>query len=291
MEEDSRLVLCQVKGEPMQMDTEHKIPREVLTCLKSEVQNKEEGDLTTKQEDWDKQILEDAQRNQDHLKDKEDEQQTSAEEDWDQETLEDAQRKQKKKEETTPQQKELEILEDIQRAAVLPGAQDYLQDEQPSSIQEDWDLELEEEKRKKETEGKGVLLMKTPVQEDSKQGIADMANRERQEELFASSHVQLPGKRLEEVVVSMPRTPVRKEDWDKKNLVDTIALASEETNSPGGRIGDVEMGSRDQGQGLLVDGRGEKEDSRPRFSIKTCQSFCGIFLFWAFLFMILWTMT
>ena len=50
VEEDSRLILCQVKEEPMQMETEHKIPREVLTCLKSEVQNKEEGDLTTKQE-------------------------------------------------------------------------------------------------------------------------------------------------------------------------------------------------------------------------------------------------
>ena len=48
--EDSRLILCQVKEEPMQMETEHKIPREVLTCEKSEVQNKEEGDLTTKQE-------------------------------------------------------------------------------------------------------------------------------------------------------------------------------------------------------------------------------------------------
>ena len=278
MEDDSRLVLCQVKEEPMQMDTEHKIPREVLTCLKSEVQNKEEGDLTTKQEDWDKQILEDAQRNQDHLKDKEDEQQTSAEEDWDQEALEDAQRNQKdfdltnkKKEETT-------------------RAPDHLQDnkdEQSSSIQEDWDPELEEEKRKKETEGKGVLLMKTPVQEDSKQEI----NRDMQGKLFASSHVQLPGKRLEEVVVSVQRTPVQREDWDKKNLEDTIALAPEETNSPGGRIGDVEMGNRDQGQGFLVDGRDEKEDSRPRFSIKTCQSFCGIFLFWAFLFMILWTMT
>ena len=44
--EDSRLILCQVKEEPMQMETEHKIPREVLTCEKSEVQNKEEGDLT-----------------------------------------------------------------------------------------------------------------------------------------------------------------------------------------------------------------------------------------------------
>ena len=278
VEEDSRLILCQVKEEPMQMDTEHKIPREVLTCLKSEVQNKEEGDLTTKQEDWDKQILEDAQRNQDYLQDKEDETQTSAVEDWDQETLEDAQRNQKdfdltnkKKEETT-------------------RAPDHLQDnkdEQSSSIQEDWDLELEEEKRKKETEGKGVLLMKTPVQEDSKQEI----NRDMQGKLFASSHVQLPGKRLEEVVVSVQRTPVQREDWDKKNLEDTIALAPEETNSPGGRIGDVEMGNRDQGQGFLVDGRDEKEDSRPRFSIKTCQSFCGIFLFWAFLFMILWTMT
>ena len=133
--------------------------------------------------------------------------------------------------------------------------------------------------------------MKTPVQEDSKQVIVNKANRDMQEELFASSHVQLPSKVLEEVVVSVQQTPVRKEDWDKKNLEDTIALASEETNSPGGRIGDVEMGSRDQGQGLLVDGRGEKEYSRPRFSIKTCQSFCGIFLFWAFLFMILWTMT
>ena len=70
--EDSRLILCQVKEEPMQMETEHKIPREVLTCEKSEVQNKEEGDLTTKQEAWDKQILEDAQRNQDYLQDKED---------------------------------------------------------------------------------------------------------------------------------------------------------------------------------------------------------------------------
>ena len=228
----------------MQMDTEHKILKEVL----SEVQNKEEGDLTTKQEDWEEEILEDAQRKQ-----------------------KDIDLTNKKKEETT-------------------SAQDHLQDkedEQPSSIQEDWDLELEEEKRKKETEGKGVLLMKTPVQEDSKQEI----NRDMQGKLFASSHVQLPGKRLEEVLVSVQRTPVRKEDWDPKNLVDTIAFAPEETNSPGGRIGDVEMGNRDQGQGFLVDGRDEKEDSRPRFSIKTCQSFCGIFLFWAFLFMILWTMT
>ena len=244
VEEDSKLILCQVKEQPMQMDTEHKILKEVL----SEVQNKEEGDLTTKQEDWEEEILEDAQRKQ-----------------------KDIDLTNKKKEETS-------------------SAPDHLQDkedEQPSSIQEDWDLEIEEEKRKKETEGKGVLLMKTPVQEDSKQEI----NRDMQGKLFASSHVQLPGKRLEEVVVSVQRTPVQREDWDKKNLEDTIALAPEETNSPGGRIGDVEMGNRDQGQGFLVDGRDEKEDSRPRFSIKTCQSFCGIFLFWAFLFMILWTMT
>ena len=227
VEEDSRLILCQVKEEPMQMETEHKIPREVLTCEKSEVQNKEEGDLTTKQEAWDKQILEDAQRNQDYLQDKEDEQQTSAEEDWDQETLEDAQRNQKdfdltnkKKEETT-------------------RAPDHLQDkedEEPTSVKEDWDLEVEEERRKKETEaseGKGGLLLKTPVQEDLKQVIMNKTNRDRQEELFASSHVQLPGKRLEEVGVSVQRTPVRKEDWDPKNLVDMIALAPEKTNSPG----------------------------------------------------------
>ena len=234
----------------------------------------------------DQETLEDAQRKQDHLKDKEEEQQTSAEEDSDQEALEDAQRNQKdfdlmtnkKKDETT-------------------RAPDHLQDkedEEPTSVKEDWDLEVEEERRKKETEaseGKGGLLLKTPVQEDSKQVLADMANKDRQEELFASSHVQLPGKQPEEVGVSMQRTPVRKEDWDPKNLVDTIALAHEKTNSSGGRIGDVEMGIRDQGQGHLGDGTDEKEDSRPRFSIKTCQSFCGIFLFWAFLFMILWTMT
>ena len=168
------------------------------------------------------------------------------------------------------------------------------EDEEPTSVKEDWDLEVEEERRKKETEaseGKGGLLLKTPVQGDLKQVIMNKTNRDRQEELFASSHVQLPGKRLEEVGVSVQRTPVRKEDWDPKNLVDMIALAPEKTNSPGARIGDVEMGIRDQGQGHSGDGTDEKEDSRPRFSIKTCQSFCGIFLFWAFLFMILWTMT
>ena len=75
--------------------------------------------------------------------------------------------------------------------------------------------------------------MKTPVQEDLKQENMNKTNRDRQEELFASSHVQLPGKRLEEVGVSVQRTPVRKEDWDPKNLVDMIALAPEKTNSPG----------------------------------------------------------
>ena len=68
--------------------------------------------------------------------------------------------------------------------------------------------------------------MKTPEQEDSKQVIMNKTNRDRQEELFASSHVQLPGKRLEEVGVSVQRTPVRKEDWDPKNLVDMIAPCS-----------------------------------------------------------------
>lgn len=71
------------------------------------------------------------------------------------------------------------------------------------------------------------------MQEDLKQENMNKTNRDRQEELFASSHVQLPGKRLEEVGVSVQRTPVRKEDWDPKNLVDMIALAPEKTNSPG----------------------------------------------------------
>ena len=93
----------------------------------------------------------------------------------------------------------------------------------------------------------------------------------------------------EEVVFQHTST----EDWEQEIAIDVIALEGNSTPDEGNSTPD---GRTDVEKGVHLESRHSRkakegrEVSRPWFSIKTCQTFFGIFSLWAFLLLVLWTM-
>ena len=94
----------------------------------------------------------------------------------------------------------------------------------------------------------------------------------------------------EEVVFQHTST----EDWEQEIAINVIALEGNSTPDEGNSIPvgrtDVEMGVHPESRHSRKAKGGRTEVSRPWFSIKTCQTFFGIFSLWAFLLLVLWTM-
>merc|ERR1719391_140230 len=93
----------------------------------------------------------------------------------------------------------------------------------------------------------------------------------------------------EEVVFEHTST----EDWEQEFAIDAVALEGNSTPGEGNNIPDgntdAEMGLHDCSRHSSK-AKQESEVLRPRFSIKTCQTFFGIFSLWVFLALALWAM-
>ena len=121
------------------------------------------------------------------------------------------------------------------------------------------------------------------------------------EEVWTSPVLQLPAYQWgeDEILNEQTQTPTEvvfehtsTEDWDQENAIvvapEENSIPNEGTSTPDGRT-DVEMGVH-QSRGHASKAKEGREVSRPRFSIKTCQTFFSIFSLWAFLVLVLWTM-
>ena len=121
------------------------------------------------------------------------------------------------------------------------------------------------------------------------------------EEVWTSPDLQLPAYQWGEDEILNEQTPTQTEvvfehtsteDWDQENAIvvapEENSIPNEGTSTPDGRT-DVEMGVH-QSRGHASKAKEGREVSRPRFSIKTCQTFFSIFSLWAFLVLVLWTM-
>ena len=130
--------------------------------------------------------------------------------------------------------------------------------------------------------------------------------------MWTSPTLQLPYQWAEDEVVPDLQTPnqggqeevifehTSTEDWEQEIAIDVIAVEGnsnpdegnstpdEGNSTPDGRT-DVEMGVHPDSRHWRKAKEG-REVSRPWFSIKTCQTFFGIFSLWAFLLLVLWTM-
>ena len=121
------------------------------------------------------------------------------------------------------------------------------------------------------------------------------------EEVWTSPDLQLPAYQWGEDEILNEQTPTQTEvvfehtsteDWDQENAIvvapEENSTPNEGTSAPDGRT-DIEMGVH-QGSRFAGKAKEGREVPRPRFSIKTCQTFFGIFSLWAFLVLVLWTM-
>ena len=126
--------------------------------------------------------------------------------------------------------------------------------------------------------------------------------------MWTSPTLQLPYQWAEDEVVPDLQTPnqggqeevvfehTSTEDWEQEIAIDVIALEGNSTPDEGNSTPDanvrtdVEMGVHPDNRYLSKAKEGGREVSRPWFSIKTFQTFFGVFSFWAFLLLVLWTM-
>ena len=125
--------------------------------------------------------------------------------------------------------------------------------------------------------------------------------------VWTSPPLQLPYQWAEDEVVQEAQVPhqgdeeevvfehTSTEDWEQEIAIDVVALEGSSTPGQGNNIPDgntdVEMGLHQGSRHSSISkAKQESEVLWPRFSIKTCQTFFGIFSLWVFLALVLWTL-